>query len=290
MIRAPEGMRDRVYGECKTRRAREAGLFELFEKHGFSEVSTPVLEHYELFTRIGSPLSGEMTVKVIGRDGRICVLRPDNTAPIARLAMTRLQNEPLPLKLSYAQPVYRADGDGCREFMQAGVEAIGKVGDADLLILAREAAEVFLGKPPQIEVSHAGIMDLMLRGINDPQRVLSLIRRKNFAELGDDVPNPEKLLALLRLSGGAEAIDEAERLVGAAEPFQALRELLSALPEGTAEADFSLAPPFGYYTGVFFKGYTEGASDAVLTGGRYDKLLGLLGRDAPAIGFAINME
>jgi ATP phosphoribosyltransferase regulatory subunit len=281
-------MRDRLYSECAARRKREAGLFELFADRGCQEVSTPVLEHYELFTRTGSPLSEEMMVKVIGYGGKICVLRPDNTAPIARVAVARLQNEPLPLKLWYAQPVYRAGGSGCHELSQAGVEAIGGIGDAELLALGREAAALFLGKPPQIEVSHAGIMDCMLRDIEDKKRALSLIKRKNFAELGDVFPACETLLALLRLSGGAEAIDEAERILDAPEPFQTLRELIGKLPEITV--DFSLAPPFGYYTGVFFRGYAEGAAAAVLTGGRYDKLLGLLGRDVPAIGFAIHME
>jgi len=45
-----------------------------------------------------------------------------------------------------------------------------------------------------------------------------------------------------------------------------------------------------YYTGVVFRGYVTGAAGHVLTGGRYDALLGLLGRDAPAIGFALDLD
>lgn len=294
IIRAPEGMRDRLFGECAVRREREAELRALFQKNGFSEVSTPVLEHYELFTRTGSPFSEETMVKIIDRTGRICVLRPDNTAPIARLAAARLQNEPEPLKLWYTQPVYRASGGGCAELPQAGVEVIGTAKDAEILLLAREAVSLTFQKEPHIEVNHAGILQTLFDALEleGTEHILSLIERKNFSALGDELPGARDLLTLLRISGGAEAIDEAEKTVSAplAKPLGELRALLAGLPAGMVTVDFSLAPSIGYYTGIFFRGYVGGAAGAVLTGGRYDTLLGLLGRNAPAVGFAIHME
>jgi ATP phosphoribosyltransferase regulatory subunit len=47
---------------------------------------------------------------------------------------------------------------------------------------------------------------------------------------------------------------------------------------------------FDYYTGVRFAGYAAGAADAVLRGGRYDRLLARYGRPAAAIGFAVDIE
>jgi ATP phosphoribosyltransferase regulatory subunit len=296
MIRVPEGMRDRLFGECAQRRSREKELGGLFESKGFREVSTPVLEHYELFTRTGSPFSEETMVKVIDRAGRICVLRPDNTAPIARLAAARLQNETAPIKLWYTQPVFRASGGGCAELPQAGVEVIGAAEDAEVLLLARDAVSLAFQREPHIEVNHAGILQAMFGALGlDSERaeyILSLIERKNFSALGDELPEARELLALLRLSGGAEAVDEAERTVRLplAKPLGELRALLGALPPGLATVDFGLAPAIGYYTGIFFRGYVGGAAGAVLTGGRYDTLLGLLGRPAPAVGFAVHME
>ncbi|MDR0294464.1 MAG: ATP phosphoribosyltransferase regulatory subunit [Oscillospiraceae bacterium] len=297
IIRAPEGTRDRLFDECVLRREREAGLFELFQNRGFREVSTPVLEHYELFTRTGSPLSEETMVKVLSRSGRICVLRPDNTAPIARLAATRLQNEPLPLKLWYAQPVYRARDGGCFEVPQAGAEVIGGGDDAELLLLARETAAFFYGQTPHIEISHAGVLQTLLERMEldggQTEHVLSLIERKNFAALGDELPGgAQGLLSLVSLSGGAETLDEAAGCAGVPidKPLGELRGLLSALPDGAVTVDFGLVPSLSYYTGVFFRGYVGGAAGAVLTGGRYDRLLGLLGRDLPAVGFAVQWE
>jgi ATP phosphoribosyltransferase regulatory subunit len=254
------------------------------------EVSTPVLERYELFTRTGSPISEEAMTKIIGPDGRIYVLRPDNTAPIARLAASRLQNEPLPLKLWYNQPIFRSQGS--REVLQAGAEIIGETDDAGVILLASEAAGLIYRQTPHIEVSHAGVLQAVFAHLQlntaQTQDAVGLIRRKNFAALGDRYP--DELCKLVRLSGGLEVLDEAAEIspVPIDKPLEELRVLLKK-QDGLA-VDFGLAPSLGYYTGVFFRGYVGGAADAVLSGGRYDNLLGLLGRDAPAIGFAIVLE
>jgi ATP phosphoribosyltransferase regulatory subunit len=279
-------MRDLLFNECTARRAQGADLSGLFGRRGFLEVSTPILERYELFTRTGSPILEEAMVKVIGPDGRIYVLRPDNTAPIARLAASRLQNEPLPIKLWYIQPIFRC-GNG--ELMQAGAEIIGESNDADAILLAREAAGLIY-KSLHIEVSHAGILQTLFAhlelGEAQIEDAIGLISRKNFAALGDRYP--KELLKMVRLSGGIDVLDEAAKIspVSIDKPLEELRALLT----GQNTVDFGLAPPLGYYTGVFFKGYAGGAADAVLSGGRYDNLLGLLGKNVPAIGFAIYLQ
>ncbi len=45
-----------------------------------------------------------------------------------------------------------------------------------------------------------------------------------------------------------------------------------------------------YYTGVIFKGFTYGVGDAIVKGGRYDRLLKQFGKDAPAVGFVILVD
>jgi ATP phosphoribosyltransferase regulatory subunit len=52
--------------------------------------------------------------------------------------------------------------------------------------------------------------------------------------------------------------------------------------------DLGLVHQLDYYTGVVFRGYVRGASDNILSGGRYDNLLSFFGAPAPATGFAIN--
>jgi ATP phosphoribosyltransferase regulatory subunit len=45
-----------------------------------------------------------------------------------------------------------------------------------------------------------------------------------------------------------------------------------------------------YYTGVVFRGYVQGAGEAVLSGGRYDNLVGAFGRNAQATGFSVDVD
>ncbi|MFP3361620.1 ATP phosphoribosyltransferase regulatory subunit, partial [Planococcus sp. SIMBA_143] len=66
--------------------------------------------------------------KLLDQRGNTLVLRPDMTAPIARVAASSLKNEPFPLRLAYDSNVFRAqedEGGKPAEFEQIGVELIG---------------------------------------------------------------------------------------------------------------------------------------------------------------------
>ena len=45
-----------------------------------------------------------------------------------------------------------------------------------------------------------------------------------------------------------------------------------------------------YYNGIVFQGYIEGLPRAVLSGGRYDKLLRRFNKNQPALGFAVYFD
>ena len=54
--------------------------------------------------------------------------------------------------------------------------------------------------------------------------------------------------------------------------------------------DLGMVHQIDYYTGVVFRGYADGAGNAVLSGGRYDGLTAAFGRSAPATGFAVDAD
>ena len=54
--------------------------------------------------------------------------------------------------------------------------------------------------------------------------------------------------------------------------------------------DFSVGSDMKYYSGVVFKGYLEGITTWILSGGQYDKLLQKMGRSGNAVGFAIYLN
>ncbi len=51
-----------------------------------------------------------------------------------------------------------------------------------------------------------------------------------------------------------------------------------------------MVPRLDYYTGIIFRGYVQGVGNTVLSGGRYDNLIKVFGRDEKAIGFSINID
>jgi ATP phosphoribosyltransferase regulatory subunit len=80
----------------------------------------------------------------------------------------------------------------------------------------------------------------------------------------------------------------------AAESLEELRTLARLLEEtpwgGRVYLDFSVVNNMGYYSGIVFSGFLEGIVETVLSGGRYDRLMGKLGRKSGAIGFAVYLD
>ena len=102
----PEGTRDLLFEGCLARRMVEDRLSKLFEGFGYSEVVTPGIEFYDLFMGSSRNFQQESLYKLTDSKGRLIVMRPDSTIPIARLASTRLKGAKLPLRLYYNQSIF----------------------------------------------------------------------------------------------------------------------------------------------------------------------------------------
>ena len=162
IVNTPEGTRDRLFAECQERRQVQDRLTRLFRQRGFLEVSTPETEYYDLFALSGSAIPQERMIKVWDGEGKFCVMRPDSTTPIARVAATKLKAVPLPQRLYYSQTVYRANpahNGGSREIPQCGVELIGAAGaraDAEVVALAVDALRDCGLRDFHVELGHVG--------------------------------------------------------------------------------------------------------------------------------------
>ena len=95
----PEGTRDLLFNDCLARREVEMKLAALFKSFGYSEVVTPGIEFYDLFSGSSRHFRQERMYKLTDSKGRLITIRPDSTIPIARLASTRLASAVLPLRL-----------------------------------------------------------------------------------------------------------------------------------------------------------------------------------------------
>ena len=314
MMNTPEGTRDLLYGDCCLRRRVQQRLTEVFRRCGYSEIATPVVEYYDVFSRAGSTVQQEGTLKMIDRSGRILVLRPDCTLPIARVTATHLRHEPLPRRLFYNETIFRAataNAGHMSEVDQCGIELIGADGqraDAEVVAVALEALQSCGVEKYRIELGHAGFFKALADALetdgDSVETIRTLIEQKSFAALDDllredfsDRPSCPALRRLSRLFGGAEVLEEGRRLTDNPAALQALDELAAVYEELCAAGwgahvgfDLGLVHQIDYYTGMVFCGYVEGFGHVVVAGGRYDALMEKFGRAAPATGFAIDVD
>lgn len=309
-INTPEGTRDLLFAECQARRQVQDVLTALFSQKGYAEISTPEVEYYDLFIQSGNPIPQESMLKIVDRSGKLMVMRPDCTTPIARVAATKLKAVPLPQRLYYNETVFRsgaAHRGGSSEIAQCGVELLGARGeqaDLEVIALGVEALQAVCPQGFHIEVGHAGLFKALAEQMEMADETVEEMRRliegKHFAALGDllepyrDKPAYQLLSRLSSLFGGAEVLDQAEALVGPREELEYLRALYDGLCQmgfgPSIRFDLGLVHQIDYYTGVVFRGYASGAGAPILSGGRYDNLLGAFSRPAPAIGFAIDVD
>ena len=158
----PEGTKDLLFGECIVRRDIENTLMGLFRSRGYSETITPGLEFYDVFNLNSRYFPQENLYKLTDSKGRLLVMRPDNTMPIARIVATRLRDADLPLKLCYVQPVYTTEPSlkgRSDEVVQTGIELIGsqlKMADLEVISTAVDSLGSF-GMEFSLELGHIGI-------------------------------------------------------------------------------------------------------------------------------------
>ena len=309
----PEGTKDLLFGECVIRRNIENTLMELFKSRGYSEIITPGLEFFDVFNLNSRYFFFFFLYKLTDSKGRLIVMRPDSTMPIARVVATRLREADLPLKLCYDQPVYRTEPalkGRSDEIVQAGIELIGsqqKMADLEVISTAVDSLRAF-NMEFSIELGHIGIFKELVSRLEatakEKESIRKLIESKNFPALNDflDTFGTSSITTALKklpaLFGGEEVFDKAEELM----PDDNIKRLLDELKaiyndisaicgeEASITVDLGMVNKTDYYTGFIIKGYLQGHGEEVLSGGRYDKLISEFGYDVPAVGFAVNVN
>lgn len=310
----PEGTKDYLFDEC-SRRSRVTGILkDIFKARGYRRVMTPTIEFYDVFGASASYLPQENMYKLMDHKGRLMVLCPDGTVPIARLCATRLSQMEMPLRLYYSHNVYRM-ANGLRghssEIYQCGAELIGSGSvrsDLEILEMAASSLENISGDNGyRLEICHIGYFKALMDSLGADEVIREEIRynieQKNFASLNDvleQFPDNKAAVALKylpRLFGGEEVFEQAYALFDdeqARRSLDYLKTIYSSLQQlGLGDKviiDLGLVNQAEYYTGIIFRGYFDEVGEPVLSGGRYDNLLSDFGAAQPATGFAVNVD
>lgn len=314
LLHTPEGVRD-VYGaEYARKLSVEQKLHDTIRLYGYQDIQTPTFEFFDVYSKeIGTTPSSQL-YKFFDKEGNTLTLRPDFTPSCARCAAKYFMDETHPIRFTYSGSTFTNTSNlqgklkevtqmGAELMMEPSVEA-----DAEMISLVIEALKSCGLENFQISIGEVdyfkGICSQAGLDEDVEQNLRDYIAAKNYfgAEelLKEQKVRKDYAQVLLRLADtvlGASDLAEARRLVDNERSLQAIERLESLYQVlqkygvyQYVSFDLGLLSKYNYYTGVIFKGYTYGVGDAVVTGGRYDRLLSHFGKNAPAIGFVIVID
>jgi histidyl-tRNA synthetase len=285
-------------------------------RYGFSEYDGPPLEPLDLYVeKSGEEIVGQL-YHFVDRGDRPVALRPEMTPSFARILGDRSRAMSKPIRWFSMPQLFRYERQQrgrLREHFQWNVDIVGEAGvaaDAEVLAVALDGLRA-LGLTSEdfvARVSDRRLLAALLRVVGvaeermggafavidkiertPPEKVEDGLR----ADAGLDHGQVETLLGLL----GAEGLDALEAGFGAyadvAPELARLRayvETLDAMGLGDfVEVDLRIVRGLAYYTGIVFEIFDrKGELRAVCGGGRYDRLLELVGGEPlPAVGFGM---
>lgn len=310
----PEGTRDLVLGECAVKKKLQMDIEDILDKWGYKEVVTPTIEFYETFNSGFQNTREEEVYKFFDNKGKILVLRPDMTIPIARVVATKFKDVPAPIRFRYSANVYRVHeslGGKKNEYTDCGVELIGtedKFSDLEILVTALDVLKILEVSEYKLEVGNINFFNSAIKDLNlddeDRIKLAGLIDRKSLKELDeylDYLKVEDKYKEFFKkipwLFGGKDVLEKGkkycfnEEVKNSIEYLEKLSEVLDELGYGDMVTyDLGMVPRLDYYTGIIFRGYVGGVGATVLSGGRYDNLISYFGEDRKAVGFSINLD
>lgn len=313
VLRTPPGTKDVLPTEAAELRLIEDAVRTVFHEFGYGEVLTPALEYEEVLA-----LSEEKAFltgfRLLDETGKVLILRPDLTTPIARLVGSRLRAGEPPHRLFSVSDVFRRNAPQRgqeSEFRQAGVELLGlsePQADAEVLAVACRALERAGVGDYRVGVGQVSFFQGLLEAVaGDPAleaRLTDDLVGKDLvgyrlaverSELGDE--ERRALLEVPELRGGPEVLERAEGYVRGAR-MQAALDHLGAVNEavkaygygGRLLFDMGIFRNMDYYTGIVFEIYAPGVGFTLGGGGRYDELLAAYGAPMPAVGLGLGLD
>ncbi|MFP4137107.1 MAG: ATP phosphoribosyltransferase regulatory subunit [Halomonas sp.] len=312
----PDGMDEVLPPQASRMEELRRALLDLYHRWGYDQVMPPTAEFLDsLLTGTGSDLALQTFKLTDQLTGRMMGISADVTPQVARMDAHSLKRQG-PVRLCYCTNVLRATPDqhqGGRSPVQVGVELFGHAGlEADLEILNLALASLSAAGAEELHLAlgHIGIYRSLVEAAGldaDAERAMfEALELKSPGELAarvaESVADPalaEMFMALGRLHGGVEVLDEAREafaeapapVAAALEQLRALlRGVLAAHPEVALYLDLGELRGYAYHTGMMFAAYVPGYGQALAKGGRYDDTGRAFGRARPATGFSMDLK
>lgn len=315
-ISRPRGTRDFLSKEMRQRKYVENTLRIVFENYGYGEIKTPIFEDLILFTKKSGEAIKEEIYHFKDKGNRDLALRPELTAPVARLYLNELQRQAKPIKMYYFGSCFRYERPQAgrfRQFWQFGCELIGgksPEAEAEVIAMAAHCLDELGLKDYEFHIGNLGIIRSLLNDAEvpggDQEKIMGLIDKGDVEELKNLLSNMNIieslkviLLKLIGIKGHNEVIGEVRNIVkncrGAFKSLDDLGELLNLLETfGFTNyiVNMGIARGLDYYTGIVFEIYVRGlgAQKQISGGGTYNLIEVFGGESVNSTGFAFGFD
>ena len=307
-IRNIKGTHDILPNDATKWKDIENIIYQTCKLFGFKEIRTPIFEKTNLFSRSVGEITDIVSKEMYSwndKDGTSLTLRPELTASIVRSYIQHnLQSYSTIQRLFYIGPLFRRERPQKgrqRQFHQFGVEAFGSENpeqDAEIISIAWHLlSKLKIIESIELKINSIGSSECR----KNYRKALKDFIRPHFNSLSDTSKNRFKKNPLRILD--TKNINELNILKSAPKisdfytnedktHFETVLQFLKAM-EIPYKISQTLVRGLDYYTKTVFEftSKTLGAQNALLGGGRYDKLVETLGgKPTPGIGFAAGIE
>lgn len=285
-------------------------------RYGFVEYDGPPLEPLDLYVeKSGQEIVGQL-YNFVDKGDRNVTLRPEMTPSLARILGDRSRGMSKPIRWFSIPQLFRYERQQrgrLKEHFQWNVDIIGESGvaaDVEVVAVGIDGLRA-LGLTSDdfvARVSDRRLLTALLRALGVSAEQLpgtfALVdklerqpRDKSRAHLTDELglePSAaDRVLGLLDDSGIealADRFGDRDDVGAALEPIREYVASLEAMGLGDfVEVDLTIVRGLAYYTGIVFEIFDRKRGlRAICGGGRYDRLLELVGGEAlPAVGFGM---
>ena len=285
-------------------------------RYGFLEYDGPPLEPLDLYVeKSGQEIVGQL-YNFVDKGERNVTLRPEMTPSLARILGDRSRGMSKPIRWFSIPQLFRYERQQrgrLKEHFQWNVDVVGESGvAADVEVVAvgidglralgltsddfvarvsdRRLLTVLLGALGVVEEQLPGTFALVDKLERQPR---DKSRAHLTEELGLELSVADRVLGLLDDSGIdalAERFGNRDDVGAALEPLREYVASLEAMGLGDfVQVDLTIVRGLAYYTGIVFELFDRKRElRALCGGGRYDRLLQLVGGEAlPAVGFGM---
>jgi ATP phosphoribosyltransferase regulatory subunit len=156
-------------------------LIKLLESAGYPRADVPLLQRADVFLDLsGEDIRRRLYLTQDAAGTELC-LRPEFTIPLCLQAVGTAA-APLKAAMSYCGPVFRHRQGESGEFIQAGVESLGRTdmeaADAEVLALAIKAARTLGQTSPAVRIGDAGLIHGVLESLAVPRGLARRLKRR----------------------------------------------------------------------------------------------------------------